>query len=197
MESIDIEKVITVGSWIMITCKDPLSLKTENIVHRYLVLFSDDGNPADWEAAIRFTSFGGNFAETAWKVGEVTLEEAISATDWDSSPDQTYYTLLGDQLALNFAEYYATDWAEIAVWTEGISISLEGDTQIYHDWAPDSLEEWSFEAAAEVIIIDRADSSEAAISSSEPSAAIPGFGIIMGVMAISLTILARRKKNDS
>ncbi|MFX0117564.1 MAG: hypothetical protein ACFFB3_23660 [Candidatus Hodarchaeota archaeon] len=197
MESIDITKVTTEGSWIRITCQDPLSLEIPDIIQRYVVLFSEDTNPTDWEAAIKFTSYGSNIVETSWKIGRVTLDEAITESNWwYVSSDQTYYSLLGERLLLNFAEYHATDYAELAVWTEGITVSLEGERNIYHDWAPDSLEEWTFEASEEVIIQEPASrKTETKIRSTESTAAIPGFGISLAAMTISLICMARRGKN--
>ncbi|MFX0200763.1 MAG: hypothetical protein ACFFCW_31980 [Candidatus Hodarchaeota archaeon] len=72
----------------------------------------------------------------------------------------TYYAFVDNVIRLSFAEYSATSYAEMVVWTEVISIDANGNKHIFHDWVPDSLEELSFEALEEVRIKEPGPASE-------------------------------------
>ncbi|MFX0117116.1 MAG: hypothetical protein ACFFB3_21390 [Candidatus Hodarchaeota archaeon] len=201
-ESIDILQVDSEGSKVIITCGSPVDLIEVGYTHRYLVLFSDDGNPTDWEAAIILTSFGGNNLEISWKIGPVTFEEAIGMNNWIKCYDMTYYAFIDNVIRLSFVEYPATSYAEMVIWTEVISIDANGNKHIFHDWAPDSLEEWSFEASEEVIIkpISGEQTSQIPSGTQRPtgstttSVIIPGFDFLSAVAIIPLIFLALRRQ---
>lgn len=211
MEGIDILQVSTQGSWVKITSRAPLPLEMSDRIHRLLVMFSDNGDPTDWEAAIMLTSFGENNVQIAWKVGKVTFEEAMVQADsiptgWKASFTMTSYAVFENTTYIGFTEYHATSYAQLAVWTEVITIGAKGEQLIFHDWAPDSLESWYFEASEEIGI---GESEQPATSEPEPSdssedsrsaqssvstTAISGFGIVSIVMMIPLLYVIQRKR---
>ncbi|MHA2371296.1 MAG: hypothetical protein ACXADX_20970 [Candidatus Hodarchaeales archaeon] len=210
-EGIDILQVSTQGSWVKISSRVPPPLEMSNRIHRLLVMFSDNRDPTDWEAAIMLTSFGENNVQIAWKVGKVTLEEAMAHVDsiptgWKTSFTMTSYAVFENTTYIGFTEYHATSYAQLAVWTEVIMIGANDEQLIFHDWAPDTLEGWSFEASEEIRIgesdqpptsepepSDSSDDSRSA-PSSVSTTAISGFGIISIVMMIPLLYLIQRRR---
>ncbi len=195
-ESIDIVHVSSYGSWVEITCNAPLDLAASGLTLRYLIMFSDDSNPTDWEAAFILTSYGNNTIDVSWKIGKVTFEEAIGPNNWNRFYDESHFTIVDNTVTLIFIEYPATGYADIAVWTECVDIRSRDNPDIFHDWAPNTFEEFSFTASEEIIIADSDKDSNDSSKTEEPTS-VPGFELIIVFVALSLVVTLMRQKGRS
>ncbi len=146
-EYIDIHQIAVDGSHVIIECKGAFSKTEDNISLSYLVMFNDDGDPTDWEAAFIIQYRAGYGYTARWTVGDPT----IGVEYWQVDNAGIHYSVNATQIIFNFLEYQYVSVAEIMVKTTAKLIPLAINdrletVEVYYDWVPDFYEERGFTA---------------------------------------------------
>ncbi len=142
MPWMDIINAYTYGSSIVIECLDHIPIE-DAIPIDFLVLFSNDNDETNWEAAIHVQSLGfGNLA-AYWVIGNL---EEVTTFDWNLDPIGTHFSFFENELTMFFTEFDDVSTSALSV---EVTAELEDDRThemfLLKDWAPDQYQPQDFE----------------------------------------------------
>ncbi len=163
--SIDIVQVVQQGSTVIIECKETISTSPSTPIGAppgpemslsYFLLFSDDGDPTDWEAAMMLSLHGSENPEVYWivtdqredDIGFWEIEPDRSglwrqSNTWSMGSEGVHYSIHENQVHFYFVEYEGIYDAEILC----VTMAIVG-SEIYYDWAPNFYElTWQFQVS--------------------------------------------------
>lgn len=215
-DSIDITQVNVQGSSITIEVEGIISPLDSGVNRRYVVLFSDDGDPTDFEAAILLVYQGPNDREAFW----VVVDNDVGPDYWDvgegwtsygwSAATASHFVVNENQVTFFFPEFSGVSYATVVAFT------MAKETNIYYDWTPDFYEfTWRFKASysapikvmpgptpmttitsipQETTTTSYEESITSSPESTKPSP-IPGFDVIPVLAAIPFLLWLRRRYN--
>ena len=142
MRWMDIINVYTYGSSIVIECLDHIPIE-DAIPIDFLVLFSNDNDETNWEAAIYVQSLGFSNLTTYWVIGNL---EEVTAFDWNLDPIGTHFSFFENKLTMFFTEFDDVSTSTLSV---EVTAELEDDRThemfLLKDWAPDQYQPQDFE----------------------------------------------------
>lgn len=128
VDYLDLEEVVLQGCSIIITTDGDLTTLATNIITHFLVLFSDDGDPTNFEACIGFSQIGNEDRSVFW-----TTDDPFENTGvlWEYDYSGSHFEITTDYLKINFIEFDGILYSEILI----ISISKDAGKD-YFDWIP-------------------------------------------------------------
>ena len=90
MPWMDINNVYTYGSSIVIECLEPILIEEELFID-FLILFSNDNDETNWEAAIHVFCLGFNQTLARWIIG---ARDEFRIDEWNLDPIGTHHSFL-------------------------------------------------------------------------------------------------------
>ncbi len=139
---IDVINVYTYGSSIVVECLNPIPIE-DPIPLDFLVLFSNDDDESNWEAAIHVRCLDVGNRSANWVIGDLA---EVTIFDWNLDPIGTHFSFFENKLTMFFTEFDDVSTSALSV---EVTAELKDDmTQeffILKDWAPDHYQPPDFE----------------------------------------------------
>lgn len=152
--SIDIVQVSPQGSTVIIECNGliasspNLTLTSTEVSFNYFLLFSDDGDPTNWEAAIMLSLHSASEHEAYWIVASQMADPVDfwqidpgcsgwwgRCNGWSMGIEGNHYMIYENQVIFYFLEFAGILSAEILC----VTMAVVG-AEVYYDWAPNFYE---------------------------------------------------------